>query len=142
MISKFKVAVAGTLLGLVALAAGCDSPADVASTNLSTAADRFEIQRRIVFINTRSEKYLLLIEGRCSLGNSDKAGELSVTCKVSDKDGGQFVKHFLGLSESVTYVVEQTEVASVSTYNYKLVFRPETIITDIDLDVQNPNGDK
>ena len=61
---------------------GCASEANVASTNVSRAADQFEINRRIVFYNGITEQYILVIEGLCSLGNFDSAGELSVTCKV------------------------------------------------------------
>ena len=117
---------------LMALLVGCDSQADTASQNLSTAADNFEIQRRIVFVNGITDKYLLVIEGRCSLGNSDKAGELSVTCKIGD---GKFVKHFLGLSDNVTYFVEQTETANVSTYHYRVQFRPGSAIPDVVSDI-------
>lgn len=133
MFKKVAVAVAAVAV-LVAGAAtltACSSAADTASQNLSTAADNFEIQRRIVFVNGITDKYLLVIEGRCSLGNSDKSGELSVTCKLGDN---QYVKHFLGLSDNVTYFVEQTETANVSTYHYRVMFRPATVIPDITLD--------
>lgn len=116
-------------IALSLMVIGC-SEADTASDNLSTAADNFEIQRRIVFVNGITDKYLLEIQGRCSLGNFDAERELSVTCKVGQS---QYVKHFLGLSDNVTYVVEQTEAAAVSGYHYKLIFRPETIVPDIDL---------
>lgn len=115
-------------VGLVLATGGCSSPADVASENLSTAADNFQIERRIVFVNGITDKYLMVIEGRCSLGNADKPRELTVTCKIGDD---QFVKHFLGLSDNVTYWVEQTQVASVSTYHYKVLFRPETLVPSI-----------
>lgn len=128
---KFK-AILAVLAGLLILT-GCSSDADIASHNVSKAADNFEIQRRIVFVNGITDKYLLVIEGRCSLGNFDAERELTVTCKVSDKDGGEYVKHFLGLSDNVTYVVEQTEAAAVSAYHYRVVFKPEEIIPDIDL---------
>lgn len=121
---------AALLAGSLFTAAGCSSDADVASENLSTAADNFEIQRRVIFVNGITDKYLLVIEGRCSLGNFDAERELSVTCKIGD---GKFVKHFLGLSDNVTYVVEQTEAANVSEYHYRVVFRPESIVPDIDL---------
>ena len=129
---KIRILAASVALVLIPLA-GCESDADIASHNLSTAADNFEIQRRIVFVNGITDKYLLVIEGRCSLGNFDDQRELSVTCKISDKNGGEFVKHFLGLSDNVTYVVEQTEAAHVSEYHYRVVFKPEEIIPDIDL---------
>lgn len=121
-------------LCVVGLLAGC-SEADVASRNLSRAADKFQVVRRIVFINAITDKYLLTIEGRCTLGNLDKARELSVTCMTGDQ---QYKKHFLGLSDNVTYLVEQLEGKNVSTYHYKVIFRPTTILPDIDIDL--PSG--
>lgn len=121
--------VAAALAGLTLAVAGC-SDADIASDNISKAADNFEIQRRVIFVNGITDKYLLVIEGRCSLGNFDAERELSVTCKLGPD---KFVKHFLGLSDNVTYVVEQTEAAKVSEYHYRIVFKPEAIIPDIDL---------
>lgn len=126
---RIAVAVVGALLGVLSLS-GCSSDADVASQNLSTAADNFEIQRRIVFVNGITDKYLLVIEGRCSLGNSDKPNELSVTCKIGPD---KFTKHFLGLSDNVTYFVEQTETANISTYHYRVIFKPEELIPNIDV---------
>lgn len=107
------------------------SDADVASQNLSKAADMFEIQRRVVFYNGITGDYILVIEGLCSLGNSDAIGELSVTCKVGD---GEYKKHFLGLSDNVTYFAEQIEANQVDVYHYRVIFKPETIIPDIDLE--------
>lgn len=125
-----QIVAAVVLSGGLLVAGGCSSDADIASQNLSTAADNFEIQRRVIFVNGITDKYLLVIEGRCSLGNFDAERELSVTCKIGE---GKFVKHFLGLSDNVTYVVEQTEAANVSEYHYRVVFKPEEILPDIDL---------
>jgi major membrane immunogen (membrane-anchored lipoprotein) len=104
--------------------------ADVASQNLSQAADSFEVTRRIVFYNGITGDYMLEIDGLCSLGNSDVSGELSVTCKVGE---GQYKKHFLGLSDNVTYFVEQIEPVQASQYYYRVIFKPSVIIPDIDL---------
>jgi hypothetical protein len=117
------------LLLLIPLAA-CKSDADVVSHNLSKAADNFEVQRRIVFYNGITGDYMLTIEGLCSLGNDDPAGELSVTCKVGPD---KYKKHFLGLSDNVTYFVEQTEPQGVSKYHYRVVFKPSTIVPDLDV---------
>ena len=119
------------------LAAGCKSKADVASHNLSKAADQFEIQRRIVFFNGITDKYLLTIEGRCSLGNDDPSNELSVTCEVAP---GQYEKHFLGLSDNVSYFVQQEVPAAVSVYHYRVLFRPTEIIPDLDADVNDQSS--
>ena len=110
--------------------AGCTSEADVASYNVSKAAVMFEIQRRIVFYNGITGEYVLTIEGLCSLGNNDKAREVSVTCKTGPSS---YKKHFLGLSDNVTFFSEQMESASVSTYRYRVVFKPSTIIPDLEV---------
>lgn len=125
-----KKTILAVLAGTLLLA--CNSDADVASENLSKAAEQFEIQRRIVFINGITDEYLLSIEGRCSVetGASALGGSLEVTCKVGE---GQFKKHFLGLSDNVTYLVEQLDSADVSTQRYRVIFKPESIIPDIDL---------
>jgi hypothetical protein len=108
--------------------AGCDNAADVASRNLSTAADQFQINRRIVFYNGITGDYILVIEGLCSLGNQDSPRELSVTCKTGPDT---YKKHFLGLSDNVTYFAEQIQDAPVSTYHYEVIFKPSVIIPDV-----------
>jgi hypothetical protein len=115
-------------LALAAGLAGCND-ADIASSNLSKASDNFEVSRRVVFYNGITDSYMLTIEGLCSLGNNDSAGQLTVTCKTGARS---YKKHFLGLSDNVTYFVEQLEGADVSAYHYRVVFKPQTILPDID----------
>jgi hypothetical protein len=126
-----KITTLAGLFGTLSLAGltAC-SDADVASRNLSQAADQFEINRRIVFYNGINGDYILTIEGLCSLGNYDSARELSVTCKTGP---GAFKKHFLGLSDNVTFFAEQIEPAAVNTYHYRVIFKPAAIIPDIDI---------
>lgn len=114
------------VLGATSLAA-CTSDADVASHNLSKDADNFKILRRIVFYNGVTGDYILVVEGYCSLGNDDPQYKLTVTCKTG-KDA--YKKHFLGLSDNVTYFAEQIDAAKVSTDHYKVIFKPSTIIPD------------
>jgi hypothetical protein len=124
-----KVILAAVAVATIALA-GCGREADVASRNLSTAADQFEITRRIVFYNGITGDYMLTVEGLCSLGNFDTNRQLSVTCKTGPND---YKKHFLGLSDNVTYFLEQLDPAKVNTYHYRVIFKPSVIIPDIDL---------
>lgn len=109
--------------------AACEKDADIASRNLSNAADMFEINRRIVFYNGITGNYILVVEGLCSLGNFDKARELSVTCKTGPRE---YKKHFLGLSDNVTFFAEQIDSANVSPYHYRVIFKPASIIPDIE----------
>jgi hypothetical protein len=120
------------ILAVTATLTGCMSDADVASENLSKAADQFEITRRIVFYNGITDDYILVIEGLCSLGNYDAAGSLSVTCKTG---ANEYKKHFLGLSDNVTYFSEQIESAPVSKYYYRVIFKPSVIVPDVDFNL-------
>ena len=123
-----------SLLMLISVA-GCASDADVVSGNLSKAADQFEVLRRVVFYNGITGNYMLTIEGYCSLGNNDGPGELTVTCKTGLDENGkpQYKKNFLGLSDNVTYFVEQLDAANVSKDHYRVVFKPSTILPDVDV---------
>lgn len=117
-------------LALVGALAACSSDADVASYNISKAADNFEVTRRIVFYNGITGEYMLSVEGKCSLGNVDKPREVSITCKAGDRD---YKKHFLGLSDNVTFFAEQLEPNHPSSSRYRVVFKPSVIIPDVDL---------
>ncbi len=106
---------------------GC-TDASVASSNLSKAADMFELERRIVFYNGITSDYILTIEGKCSV--RDSGGQLAVTCKTGRQD---FKKHYLGLSDNVTYFSEQVDSVSVDVYQYRVIFKPDAIIPNVDL---------
>lgn len=109
---------------------GCEqNDAAVASHNLSKAADMMEINRRVVFYNGITGDYMLSLEGRCSIRADGADRQLEVTCKTGPNE---FKKHFLGLSDNVTYFVEQLTAADVSVYHYRVVFKPQTILPDID----------
>ena len=108
---------------------GCSGAddADVVSENISKAADNFEVSRRVVMLNGITDEYLLTIEGRCNI--DDDGNQLEVTCKLADDE---FKKHFLGLSDNVTYFVEQGEPVDVSEYHYRVTFKPQSILPDPD----------
>lgn len=126
---KARTAVLGGAVAAGLLLSGCNSDADVASRNLSQAADNFEVNRRVIFVNGITDNYLLTIEGLCSIEADRADNQLEVTCKVGEEE---FKKHFLGLSDNVFYLVEQLEPSTVSTHHYRVVFKPQSIIPDID----------
>lgn len=109
--------------------AGC-SDAKVASSNLSKAADNFELTRRIVFYNGITGEYMLSIEGLCSIGSASETKAVAVTCKTG---ASEYKKHFLGLSDNVTYFAEQVTGAQASPYHYRVVFKPAAIVPDIEI---------
>ena len=125
--TKKIIAAAALALGTLGLA-GC-SGAEVASHNISQDSDNFKVERRIVFINGITDKYLFSIEGRCSIQPDLSEEQLEVTCKTGED---QYKKHFLGLSDNVSYFVEQTAGADVSVNHYKVTFKPQSIVPDVD----------
>lgn len=109
------------------LTTSCRRDADIASHNLSYAADQFQIFRRVVFYNGITDTYILSVEGYCSI---DVTGnKLSVTVKTGN---GTYIKHYLGLSDNVTFFAEQLQNVNVSTDHYKVVFKPSVIIPTIE----------
>ena len=122
-----KLTIAALAATSILALAGCQDDAQVASYNISKAADNFEIDRRIVFYNGITDTYMLTIEGRCSI--EDQTTQLEVTCKIGRN---AFKKHFLGLSDNVTYFAEQLETADVSVFHHRVTFKPQEILPDID----------
>lgn len=121
------VVAAVALLGLV----GCTSKADKVSHNLSTQAEQFNVQRRIVGINGITDKVIFLVEGRCSLERgASMANTLDVICKQGPND---FKKHYIGLSDNVTFVSTQLKGLDVSEYRTKVILQPQNIVPDFDL---------
>ena len=117
------------LVVIALLLAGC-TDADVASYNLSKSADNFGVVRRIVFYNGITGDYILQVEGLCSISGDAPLGEIAITCKTGVN---QYKKHFLGLSDNVTYFAEQMDSAGVDVYHYKVIFKPSVIVPDIDV---------
>ena len=111
------------------MVASC-TDAQIASQNLSRAAEMFEVDRRIIFYNGITGDYMMTIEGRCAI--EDQGNQLEVTCKMGEKD---YRKHFLGLSDNVSYFAEQLSPGDVNAYHYRVVFKPQVIVPDFDFRV-------
>lgn len=119
-----KKILASIMLALVL--ASCSTDADVVNKNISQDADNFKVLRRVTFINGITDKYILTIEGYCSVDTSN-AADLTVTCKTGD----DYKRTYLGRSDNVTWIVEQLTGQNVSPNHYEITFKPETIIPDI-----------
>ena len=129
--TKFLLA-AGLLAGAAVIGlSGCSSQSDVASHNLSEDAEYFKIERQIVFYNGITDKYIAEVTGKCSVDDStDLDKTLAVTCKVG-KD--KFIKNYLGKSDNVTWFALQEKPVAESVYNYKVIFKPETVIPNLQI---------
>ena len=75
-------------------------------------------------------EYMLVIEGLCSKDNSSTEHTLGIVCKVGPDS---YKKHLLGLSDNVTFFIEQIDGKNVSAYHYRVIFKPSTLIPDIEI---------
>lgn len=124
--TKFmKRALAALFAGSIILggAAACTSDSKTVNENLDTDADNFKVLRRVVFYNAILDKYIMTIEGYCSVdpGNGER---MTVTCKV----GSEYKRNALGKSDNVLWWYEQLTPNNVSPNHYTVIFKPESII--------------
>lgn len=108
----------------------CSSDADTVSTNISTDADYFKVNRRIIFYNGITGETMLTIEGLCSRGNDDPSREVTITCKTGP---ATYKKHFLGLSDNVTYMIEQIDASVEDPYHYTVVWKPTSFLPNLEI---------
>lgn len=119
------IAILMVVILIAAALTGCSSEASTVSHNISKEADEFRVTRRVVFYNSITDTYILEMVGNMSIHIDNSDRQLEVTAKIGPN---QYQKHFLGLSDNVTYTVEQIGTADVNPYKYKIIFKPESIV--------------
>jgi len=102
---------------------GC-TQVDRVSSNLGKEADNFNITRRIVVMNARTDTVLFELIGNFSLQNNS-SNELEIVCET---EKGVYKKHFIYLNENTIYVVEDVSGAYVDKYHYEVNYIPEMIV--------------
>lgn len=120
---KKKILVTLLAVGLMAtMLTGCQTEAQRVSYNLSQEADNFNIVRQLTVINCIEGDVLFQMTGRMSITADTADNQLEIIVE----DGGTYVKHFVGLSDNVTYVVEDLNLGAndVQKYKYTLNFNP------------------
>lgn len=101
---------------------GCQREADKVSYNLSLEADNFNDVRQITVINCLQGDVLFQMTGKMSIEADTVDNQLEV---VVEDENGEYKKHFIGLSDNVTYVIEDVTSDDVTKYRYTLNFNPE-----------------
>ena len=100
---------------------GC-TEAERVSYNLSKEADNFNVVRQLTVINCIKGDVLFQMTGKLSITADMGDDQLEV---IVEEDG-TYVKHFVGLSDNVTYVIEDLNLGAneVDKYQYTLNFNP------------------
>lgn len=131
---NIKKAVSLFLLTTLLLLGAC-SAKDTVSHNISKDSDEFRVIRRVVFYNSLTDTYIMEMTGNIAI-DIDRDGVIEVIAKIGPDE---YQKHYLGLSDNVTYTVEQLSTSDVSEYKYKMIFKPEKIIP---IDIEYKSGEE
>lgn len=107
---------------LVGLLCGCQTQAERVSYNLSQEADNFNNVRQVTVINCLQGDVLFQMTGKLSITADTVDNQLEI---VVEDENGMYKKHFIGLSDNVTYVVEDITGEAVDNYKYTLNFNPK-----------------
>lgn len=117
---KKKILAVLLSVSLMSMLSGC-SEASKVSHNLSLEADNFNDIRQVTVINCLQGDVLFQMTGKMSITADTADNQLEV---VVEDENGEYKKHFIGLSDNVTYVVEDITAGEVSKYKYTLNFNP------------------
>lgn len=104
---------------------GCGDQASRVSTNVSTAADNFQVTRRLSVINLRSDTPVFELIGVFSL--KDESNRLVITCKTGDGED-EYKKHYISKGEWIFWSIEDLSGANVSSYRYEINILPEMFV--------------
>lgn len=99
---------------------GC-SQAERVSQNLSQEADNFNVVRQVTFIDCITGDTMFQVTGKISITIDNTDNQL----EIISEENGQYKKHFLGLSDNVSYVVEQLDVKDVDNYKFTINYNPK-----------------
>ena len=112
---------AGFILAFPTLA-GCGTEAERVEYNLTQEADNFNVVRQLTVMNCIQGDVLFQMTGKMSITADTEDNQLEIIVE----DGGTYVKHFVGLSDNVTYVIEDLNLGAndISKYKYTLNFNP------------------
>lgn len=89
--------------------------------NITQEAEYFNVYRRVTVINCIKGDTLFTVEGRMNIYADTSDNQLELIVQVGDNE---FEKHFIGLSDNVTYTVEDISGSEVSKYHYEINYNP------------------
>lgn len=105
----------------VCLLAGCDTESYRVNENITQEAENFNIYRRVTVINCIKGDTLFEVEGLMNVNADTNDNQLELIVEVAE---GKYKKHFIGLSDNVTYTIEDISGAEVSKYHYEINYNP------------------
>ena len=127
-----KKIIAICMIGAIVLGiSGCGTESQRVSYNLSQEADNFNVVRELTVIDCITGDTLFQMSGKMSITADTSDNQLEI---IVENDDESYVKHFVGLSDNVTYVVEDLNLGAneVDQYKYTLNFNPKMWIPEVE----------
>lgn len=109
-----------TMIGMITVLGGC-SEASRVSENLSKEADNFNVVRQVTVIDCITGDTMFQVSGKISITSDNADHQL----EIISEENGAYRKHFIGLSDNVSYVVEQLDVKNVDKYKFTINYNPK-----------------
>ena len=117
-----KISILVAILAITTISVGCGRQSDRVSYNISKEADNFNTVRQITVINCIQGDVLFQMTGKMAIEADVDDSQLEI---IAEDENGKYKKHFIGLSDNVTYVVEDITDNEVDSYKYTLNFNPK-----------------
>lgn len=124
-VKKKLIVVTLALVMLITTLGGCRQSERV-SYNISQEADNFNVIRRLVVINGRTDKVVFELIGAFSF-EIDETGGIKRIVAVVEVGDNEYKKHSVGLPDEAFWDVEDISGANVNKYWYEVNFLPEML---------------
>lgn len=120
---KRIVCVIAMVVLAIGMLVGCETEVSRVEYNLTQEADNFNIVRQLTVINCLQGDVLFQMTGKMSITADVDDNQLEI---IVENDDGNYTKHFVGLSDNVTYTIEDLNLGKndVKKYKYTLNFNP------------------
>ena len=105
---------------LCMILSGC-TEANKATRQVQIRADSFNVARRIIVINTRTDSVLYEIISTSSLSNSNN-GELQITSLVGEN---KYKLDYVYLNSNISYIVQDVSDIYTDPYHYEFNILPK-----------------
>lgn len=119
--SKTLKTFGATMLATTLLALSGCTEADRVSTNLAQESDNFNVVRKVTVLNAITNDTMFEMTGKMSI----KADTADKQLEIVVEDNGKYQKHIIGLSDNVSYIVQDLDVKDVDKYHYSINFNPK-----------------
>ena len=117
---KTKTLLATVFAATILVLSGCTEASRV-SQNLAQESDNFNVVRKVTVLNAITNDTMFEMTGKMSI----KADTADKQLEIVVEDNGKYQKHIIGLSDNVSYVVQDLDVKDVDKYHYSINFNPK-----------------